>query len=184
MLNFLAATQDIAVDGWALTMLSRLVKSSMKCILSIIFFFIFWMIRYSLLDIFWRYAWCLKITRKNNVERLLSKYLSFRINTAYTPTCFTRNVNFHKAISSDNGDFDIIDWFFNEFVFRQNVGWASTCNTVGQTAGYFLGNVVFMALESTDFCTSYLGADGPVVTLDSESLLIIGGWTISCISPL
>ena len=25
MLNFLAATQDIAVDGWALTMLSRLV---------------------------------------------------------------------------------------------------------------------------------------------------------------
>lgn len=27
MLNFLAATQDIAVDGWALTMLSRLVES-------------------------------------------------------------------------------------------------------------------------------------------------------------
>ncbi|KAK7486147.1 hypothetical protein BaRGS_00022613 [Batillaria attramentaria] len=61
MLNFLAATQDIAVDGWALTMLSR-----------------------------------------------------------------------------------------------QNVGWASTCNTVGQTAGYFLGNVLFLALESADFCNNYL----------------------------
>ncbi|XP_041378561.1 acetyl-coenzyme A transporter 1-like [Gigantopelta aegis] len=61
MLNFLAATQDIAVDGWALTMLSR-----------------------------------------------------------------------------------------------KNVGWASTCNSVGQTTGYFLGNVVFLALESAEFCNKYL----------------------------
>lgn len=64
MLNFLAATQDIAVDGWALTMLKR---------------------------------------------------------------C--------------------------------NVGYASTCNSVGQTAGYFLGYVVFIALESKDFCNSYLRAE-------------------------
>ncbi|XP_030385211.1 acetyl-coenzyme A transporter 1 [Scaptodrosophila lebanonensis] len=71
MLNFLAATQDIAVDGWALTMLKR---------------------------------------------------------------C--------------------------------NVGYASTCNSVGQTAGYFLGYVVFIALESKDFCNTYLrsehGAEGMV----------------------
>ncbi|XP_071841441.1 acetyl-coenzyme A transporter 1-like isoform X2 [Apostichopus japonicus] len=61
MLNFLAATQDIAVDGWALTMLSQ-----------------------------------------------------------------------------------------------KNVGYASTCNSVGQTAGYFLGNVLFLALESAPFCNKYL----------------------------
>ncbi|KAK3087764.1 hypothetical protein FSP39_010328 [Pinctada imbricata] len=73
MLNFLAATQDIAVDGWALTMLSR-----------------------------------------------------------------------------------------------RNVGWASTCNSVGQTAGYFLGNVLFLALESPSFCNNYLRSeprDVGVVTL-------------------
>ncbi|XP_038062016.1 acetyl-coenzyme A transporter 1-like [Patiria miniata] len=64
MLNFLAATQDIAVDGWALTMLSK-----------------------------------------------------------------------------------------------RNVGYASTCNSVGQTAGYFLGNVVFLALESADFCNRYLRSE-------------------------
>nr|XP_022335434.1 acetyl-coenzyme A transporter 1-like [Crassostrea virginica] len=64
MLNFLAATQDIAVDGWALTMLSR-----------------------------------------------------------------------------------------------RNVGWASTCNSVGQTAGYFLGNILFLALESADFCNKYLRSE-------------------------
>ena len=31
---------------------------------------------------------------------------------------------------------------------RHNVGYASTCNSVGQTAGYFMGYVFFMALES------------------------------------
>lgn len=75
MLNFLAATQDIAVDGWALTMLSR-----------------------------------------------------------------------------------------------RNVGWASTCNSVGQTAGYFLGNVLFLSLESADFCNKYLRSepkDTGLVTLSS-----------------
>ncbi|XP_017487205.1 PREDICTED: acetyl-coenzyme A transporter 1-like [Rhagoletis zephyria] len=36
-----------------------------------------------------------------------------------------------------------------------NVGYASTCNSVGQTAGYFLGNAVFLTLESADFANSY-----------------------------
>ncbi|PKU34386.1 hypothetical protein llap_15309 [Limosa lapponica baueri] len=39
---------------------------------------------------------------------------------------------------------------------RENVGYASTCNSVGQTAGYFLGNVLFLALESASFCNKYL----------------------------
>ncbi|CAG0922692.1 unnamed protein product [Notodromas monacha] len=39
---------------------------------------------------------------------------------------------------------------------RENVGFASTCNTAGQTTGYFLGSVVFMALESAEFCNSYI----------------------------
>lgn len=39
---------------------------------------------------------------------------------------------------------------------RRNVSHASTCNSVGQTAGYFLGYVVFMALESTEFCNKYI----------------------------
>lgn len=38
---------------------------------------------------------------------------------------------------------------------RCNVGHASTCNSVGQTAGYFLGYVAFIALESSDFCNTY-----------------------------
>jgi PAT family acetyl-CoA transporter-like MFS transporter 1 len=42
------------------------------------------------------------------------------------------------------------------FLCRQNVGWASTCNSVGQTAGFFLGNVVFLSLESKDFANRYV----------------------------
>jgi len=34
----------------------------------------------------------------------------------------------------------------------------ATCNTVGQTAGYFVGNVVFLTLESADFCNKYIYA--------------------------
>ncbi|XP_055624324.1 acetyl-coenzyme A transporter 1 [Toxorhynchites rutilus septentrionalis] len=51
---------------------------------------------------------------------------------------------------------------------RCNVGHASTCNSVGQTAGYFLGYVAFMALESVEFCNSYLRSvpsDEGLVTL-------------------
>lgn len=51
---------------------------------------------------------------------------------------------------------------------RRNVGHASTCNSVGQTAGYFLGYVVFMALESSEFCNTYLrsnASDQGLVTL-------------------
>lgn len=39
---------------------------------------------------------------------------------------------------------------------RRNVGYASTCNTAGQTAGFFIGNVIFLALESSEFCNKYL----------------------------
>ncbi|KAF0298195.1 Acetyl-coenzyme A transporter 1 [Amphibalanus amphitrite] len=41
---------------------------------------------------------------------------------------------------------------------KRNVGHASTCNSVGQSAGYFLGFVVFIALESAEFCNKYLRA--------------------------
>lgn len=36
---------------------------------------------------------------------------------------------------------------------RHNVGYASTCNSVGQTAGYFMGYVLYMALESYGLVT-------------------------------
>ncbi|RUS82982.1 hypothetical protein EGW08_009267 [Elysia chlorotica] len=49
-----------------------------------------------------------------------------------------------------------VDGWALTMLSRPNIGWASTCNSVGQTAGFFLGNVFFMALESADFCNTYL----------------------------
>ncbi|XP_013145325.1 PREDICTED: acetyl-coenzyme A transporter 1 [Papilio polytes] len=60
---------------------------------------------------------------------------------------------------------------------RCNVGHASTCNTVGQTAGFFLGYVLFLALESPYFCNKYLRTipeDTGLVTL--SSFLLFWGW--------
>ncbi|CAN7986785.1 unnamed protein product [Ixodes pacificus] len=49
-----------------------------------------------------------------------------------------------------------VDGWALTMLSRRHVGYASTCNSVGQTTGYFLGNVVFLALESVDFCNRYL----------------------------
>lgn len=49
-----------------------------------------------------------------------------------------------------------VDGWALTMLSRANVGWASTCNTVGQTAGYFLGNVVFLALSSPEFANKYI----------------------------
>ena len=59
-----------------------------------------------------------------------------------------------------------VDGWAITMLSRKNVGHASTCNSVGQTAGYFLGYSVFLALESKEFCNTYLrsepGDDGIV----------------------
>ncbi|BFZ23451.1 hypothetical protein BsWGS_26489 [Bradybaena similaris] len=49
-----------------------------------------------------------------------------------------------------------VDGWALTMLSRRNIGWASTCNSVGQTAGYFLGNILFLALESADFCNKYI----------------------------
>lgn len=61
-----------------------------------------------------------------------------------------------------------VDGWALTMLSRKNVGYASTCNSVGQTAGYFMGNVLFLALESADFCNQYLRIepkDTGIVTL-------------------
>ncbi|KAI4455931.1 solute carrier family 33 acetyl-coa transporter -related [Holotrichia oblita] len=60
---------------------------------------------------------------------------------------------------------------------KRNVGHASTCNSVGQTAGFFLSYVLFMALESPSFCNSYIRGvpqDDGIVSL--SGFLVFWGW--------
>ncbi len=61
---------------------------------------------------------------------------------------------------------------------KENVSWGSTSNTVGQTAGWFVGNVLFLTIESADFSNKYirpyLGLEDQtygICTIDSKNLL-------------
>ena len=71
-----------------------------------------------------------------------------------------------------------VDGWALTMLSRENVGYASTCNSVGQTAGYFLGNVLFLALESADFCNKYLRFEPQprgIVTLSGSVFIMLLG---------
>lgn len=78
-----------------------------------------------------------------------------------------------------------VDGWALTMLSRENVGYASTCNSVGQTAGYFMGNVLFLAMESADFCNKYLRVqpkDTGIVTLSgitakSRDKMCLSGFT-------
>ncbi|KAK0156298.1 Acetyl-coenzyme A transporter 1 [Merluccius polli] len=84
-------------------------------------------------------------------------------------------VFFMLAFLAATQDIAVDGWALT-MLSRENVGYASTCNSVGQTAGYFLGNVLFLALESANFCNKYLRRepkDTGIVTL--ADFLFYGG---------
>ncbi|CAI9734945.1 acetyl-coenzyme A transporter 1-like [Octopus vulgaris] len=68
-----------------------------------------------------------------------------------------------------------VDGWALTMLSKGNVGWASTCNSVGQTAGYFLGNVLFLALESPTFCNKYLRS-----VPSSEGIITLAGFLFIC----
>ena len=63
-------------------------------------------------------------------------------------TCLFFFLNFLAATQ----DIAVDGWALT-MLQRHNVGYASTCNAVGQTAGYFLGYVGYMGLESYGLVT-------------------------------
>eukprot|EP00920_Eleutheroschizon_duboscqi_P020416 GHVT01048406.1.p1 GENE.GHVT01048406.1~~GHVT01048406.1.p1 ORF type:complete len:656 (+),score=171.91 GHVT01048406.1:639-2606(+) len=62
---------------------------------------------------------------------------------------------------------------------RSNRTYASTCNTVGQTVGFFVAHVGFLALSDVETCNNYFrrtALPSPIVTL--SSFLSTWGWVI------
>ena len=49
-----------------------------------------------------------------------------------------------------------VDGWALTMLSKENVGLASTCNSVGQTAGFFLSYTFFLAFHSPDFCNKYI----------------------------
>ena len=65
---------------------------------------------------------------------------------------FTLSMFFFLNFLAATQDIAVDGWALT-MLQRHNVGYASTCNSVGQTAGYFLGYVFYMALESYNVVT-------------------------------
>ncbi|XP_046678576.1 acetyl-coenzyme A transporter 1-like [Homalodisca vitripennis] len=60
---------------------------------------------------------------------------------------------------------------------RENIGYAATCGSVGQTIGISVGFFVFMSLESADFCNAYLRSEPqPYGIITLSSFLNYFGW--------
>lgn len=60
---------------------------------------------------------------------------------------------------------------------RENVSWSSTCNSAGVTAGWLIGGVVFIIIQSTDFSNKYIrywlnlpSQEFGIVTIDRKSI--------------
>lgn len=49
-----------------------------------------------------------------------------------------------------------VDGWALTMLSKENVGLASTCNSVGQTAGYFISYTLLLAFNSPDFCNNYI----------------------------
>ena len=78
-----------------------------------------------------------------------------------------------------------VDGWALTILSQENVGHASTCNLVGQTAGYFLGYTVFLALESKEFCNTYLRwAPQERGIVDLPSFLFIWGMVFIVVTTL
>jgi PAT family acetyl-CoA transporter-like MFS transporter 1 len=65
--------------------------------------------------------------------------------------CLFFSLNFLAATQ----DIAVDGWALS-MLSKENLGHASTCNSVGQTAGYFMSYSIFLALESKEFCNNYI----------------------------
>uniref|UniRef100_A0A3Q0KI05 Solute carrier family 33 (Acetyl-CoA transporter, putative) n=1 Tax=Schistosoma mansoni TaxID=6183 RepID=A0A3Q0KI05_SCHMA len=66
----------------------------------------------------------------------------------------------------------VVDGWALTMLSRKNLGWASTCNTVGQTLGHLIGFVVLMCLESPDISNKYIR----LTPVEGEGLITFSGF--------
>lgn len=90
--------------------------------------------------------------------------MSYYINTLLgengnAPNVFMLTVLFFLLFACAATQDIAVDGWAITMLSRENVGHASTCNSVGQTVGYFLGYTIFLALESKEFCNTYLRSE-------------------------
>lgn len=130
-----------------------------------------------------RKTWLIPIQYSLGLMMILLSYFINDIINDPTPSnshhpqiFFLTSIFFGLSFLAATQDICVDGWALS-MLSRENVGWASTCNSVGQTAGYFLGNVVFLALESKDFANRYIRQ--PLqMELQSTGLITLPGFLV------
>eukprot|EP01001_Neometanema_parovale_P003773 NODE_1503_length_1706_cov_66.077701_g1425_i0.p1 GENE.NODE_1503_length_1706_cov_66.077701_g1425_i0~~NODE_1503_length_1706_cov_66.077701_g1425_i0.p1 ORF type:complete len:539 (-),score=76.69 NODE_1503_length_1706_cov_66.077701_g1425_i0:88-1596(-) len=64
-----------------------------------------------------------------------------------------------------------VDGWALTMLSRRNVGYASTCNTIGQTLGYLPPFIVFLALSSAEFCNNFREVPGTTGVLTQQGFM-------------
>lgn len=77
-----------------------------------------------------------------------------------------------------------VDGWALTMLSKANVGYASTCNSVGQTLGYFIAYVGFLALNDPSTCNTYFratsDADAVAGLVTLPQFLNFWGWVMLC----
>ncbi|THD19192.1 Acetyl-coenzyme A transporter 1 [Fasciola hepatica] len=66
----------------------------------------------------------------------------------------------------------IVDGWALTMLSKRNLGWASTCNTVGQTVGYVVAFILLLSLESPDVANTYLRR----IPVEGKGLITFSGF--------
>jgi PAT family acetyl-CoA transporter-like MFS transporter 1 len=64
-----------------------------------------------------------------------------------------------------------VDGWALELLNKVNIGYASTCQTIGLNFGFFMSYTIFLALNSPEFCNSYLRT-----VPSNEGIVSLGGY--------
>ncbi|VDO03813.1 unnamed protein product [Rodentolepis nana] len=70
----------------------------------------------------------------------------------------------------------VVDGWALTMLSSENIGWASTCNSVGQNIGYIVGFMFFLAIESPDVCNNYLRS----VPVPGQGFISFSGFLYAC----
>ncbi|CAH8824672.1 unnamed protein product [Trichobilharzia szidati] len=65
-----------------------------------------------------------------------------------------------------------VDGWALTMLSKKNLGWASTCNTVGQTLGYVIAFILFMCLESPDISNTYIRS----IPVEGKGIITFSGF--------
>ena len=77
-----------------------------------------------------------------------------------------------------------VDGWALTMLSRENVGFASTVNTIGQSLGFFMANQGFIALSDADWCQRFLGTPEGYAAVSLSSFMATAGWVFLVVTAL